>query len=164
MPDAGVTIEIQGLDEAIKKLDKLSQLRKVHAGIRAAGMYVKGKIATYPAQKHIPISAVGGFKTDKSRRYFFWALKKGIIDVPYKRGISSGSEALGRKWTSKYDRNKFESVVGNNASYARLVQGGKQTAMMKKIGWKTVDKVAKEETKKVGEMVFRAVKRAIDQA
>jgi hypothetical protein len=157
-----VTVEIEGLEELIRKLEKLGRLDKVHAGIRSAGMYIKGLMTVYPAQTHIPLSAVGGFKTDKSRRYFFWALKKGIIDVPYRRGQSSGSEALGRKWTSKYNRNKFESVIGNNATYARLVMGGKQTKMMKMIGWKTVDKVAKEETKKVGEMVFRAVKRAIE--
>ena len=162
MPESGVTVEIEGLDELIKKLDNLSQLRKVHAGIRAAGMHVKGKIATYPPQKHIPISAVGGFKTDKSRRWFFWALSKGKIDVPYRRGVSPGSEDLANKWTSKYDKNRFEGTIGNNASYARLVMGGKQTKMMKMIGWKTVEKVAKEETKRVGEYVFEAVKRAIE--
>ncbi len=160
----GVTVEIQGLDEAIKKLTTLAQLRKVHAGIRAAGIYVKGKLAKYPPRKHVPISAVGGFASDKSRRWFFWALSKGKIEVPYRRGTSPGSEALGRKWTSEYNRNKFEGKIGNNASYARLVMGDKQTAMMKKIGWETVDKVAKEETKRVQEYVFEAVRRAIESA
>ena len=163
MPD-DVTVDIIGLDEAIKKLEKLGKMNTLHAAIQSAGMYIKGLMTVYPPRTHIPLSAVGGFKTDKSRRYFFWALKKGLIEVPYRRGQSPGSESLDKKWTSKYDRNKFEAVVGNNASYARLVQGGKQTKMMKMIGWKTVDKVAKAETKKVGEMVFRAVKRAIDQA
>jgi hypothetical protein len=159
----GATIEIQGLDELIKKLDDLRQLRKVHAGIRAAGMYVKGKIATYPRYMRgsIPLSAVGGFKSDKHRRGFFAKLNAGEIEVPYRRGQSPGSEDLANKWTSKYDQNKFEAVVGNNASYARFVQGDKQTKMMKMIGWQTVDQVAEKETKRVQEYVFEAVKRAI---
>ena len=161
MPDTGVTMEIEGMDEAIKKLEDLKQLRKVHAGMRAAGMYVKGKIATYPARKHISIASLGGWKSDKQRKWFFANLRAGTIDVPYRRGISPGSEALGRKWTSKYDKSKFEGVIGNNASYARLVQGDQQTEMMKRIGWKGVDVVAKEETKRVQEYVFEAVRRAI---
>ena len=162
MPDAGVTVEIEGLDELIKKLGDLSKLRKVHAGIRTAAIHVKSKIAKYPPRKHIPISAVGGFASDNSRRWFFWALSKGKIEVPYRRGQSPGSEDLAAKWTSQYDRNRWEAKIGNNASYARLVMGDKQTAMMKKIGWKTVDKVAKEETKRVQEYVYEAVKRAIE--
>ena len=42
--------------------------------------------------------------------------------------------------------------------------GDKQTRMMKKIGWKTVETVASEETKRVQEYVFEAVRRAIETA
>ena len=160
MPD-GVTIEIEGLDEAVRKLESLAQLKKVHAGIRAAGMYLKGKEAIYPRYKHISIASLGGWKSDKQRKWFFWALNKGKIDVPYRRGQSPGSEDLAAKWTSKYDKNKFQAVVGNNASYARLVMGEKQTEMMKRIGWKKVDVIAKEETRKVTELMIDAVRRAI---
>ena len=160
MPD-GVTIEIKGLDEAVRKLENLTQLRKVHAGIRAAGMYLKGKMAIYPARKHISIASLGGWKSDKQRKWFFANLRAGTIDVPYRRGVSPGSETLGKKWTSKYDKNKFQAEVGNNASYARLVMGEKQTEMMKRIGWKKVDVIAKEETKRVQEYVIDAVRRAI---
>ena len=160
MPD-GATIEIKGLDEAVKKLETMAQLRKVHAGIRAAGMYVKGKIAKYPARKHISIQSLGGWKSDKQRKWFFANLRAGTIDVPYRRGISPGSQALGRKWTSKYNKAKFETVVGNTASYARLVQGDKQTEMMKRIGWKTTETVAEKEVKRVQEYVFEAVRRSI---
>lgn len=160
MPD-NVSIELVGLDEAVKKLTDLAQLRKVHAGIRAAGMYLKGKMAKYPPRKHISIASLGGWKSDKQRKWFFANLRAGTIDVPYRRGMSPGSEDLANKWTSKYDKNKFEGRVGNNASYARLVMGEKQTEMMKRIGWKKVDVIAKEETRKVTELVIKAVRRAI---
>jgi len=160
MPDS-VTVEIKGLDEAIKKLTDLGKLSKVHAGIRAGMLHLKGKLATYPPRKHISIASLGGWKSDKQRKWFFANLRAGTIDVPYRRGVSPSSEALGRKWATKYDKAKFEGVVGNNASYARLVQGEQQTEMMKRIGWETVETVAKNETKRVQEYVFEAVRRAI---
>ncbi len=157
----GINIEIKGLDEAVKKLTTMAQLRKVHAGIRDAGMYLKGKMAIYPPRKHITIASLGGWKSDKQRKWFFANLRKGTIDVPYRRGQSPGSEDLANKWTSKYDKNKFQAVVGNDASYARLVMGKKQTEMMKRIGWKKVDVIAKDETRKVQELMIDAVRRAI---
>ncbi len=160
MPD-GVTIEIEGLDELIKKLTDLGKLSKVHAGMKAGLLHLKGKIAKYPARKHISIESLGGWKSDKQRKWFFANLKAGTIDVPYRRGQSPGSEDLAAKWTTKYSEGKFEGAVGNNASYARLVQGAKQTEMMKRIGWETVETVAKNETKRVQEYVFEAVRRAI---
>jgi phage gpG-like protein len=78
------------------------------------------------------------------------------------------SEDLDKKWTMKYDKNKFEAVVGNNASYAVFVQGPKQggkgsrqAGHMARIGWKSIDTVAQEETKRVQELVYDAVRRAI---
>jgi len=156
-----VTIEIKGLDELVKKLSDLGQLSKVHAGIQAAGMYLKGKLAVYPPRKRVTIASLGGWKSEKQRRWFFAALREGKIEVPYRRGSSPGSEDLANKWTSKYDQSKFEAVVGNNASYARFVMGDKQSSMMKVIGWKTVETIATDETKRVQEYVFDAVKRAI---
>jgi len=161
MPDTGATIEIEGLDELVRKLDDLAKLTKVHAGMEAAALYLKGKIAQYPPRKHITIQQAGGWASDKQRRWFFWALNKGAIDVPYRRGISPGSEDLAHKWTTNYDKGKFEAVVGNNASYARFVMGDKQTKMMQMIGWKTVETVASAETKRVQEYVIEAVMRAI---
>ena len=154
MPESGVTVEIEGLDELIKKLDNLSQLRKVHAGIRAAGMHVKGKIATYPP------ATIANLPSNPRGQWYQrgWGTR-------YKGGGGrQTSEQLGKKWTSKYDKNKFEAQVGTNVSYARFVQGpkGTQAKALKKIGWTGIDKVAKEETKRVGEYVFEAVKRAIE--
>ncbi len=156
MPD-GATIEIKGLDEAIKKLTDVAKLRKVHAGIRAAGMYIKGKMAIYPP------STIANSPSNPSGQWY----QRGW-GVRYKGGGGrQTSEALGRKWTSKYNRAKFEGKVGNNASYAVFVQGPKkgskglrQAKHMAGIGWKSVDTVAKEEVKRVQEYVFEAVRRS----
>ncbi|MCK4828030.1 hypothetical protein KA005_70525 [bacterium] len=150
------TIEIQGLDELVKKLDNLAKLKEVKAGIRGAALHVRGSLSRYPPRKSIPISAVGGFASDKQRRWFFWALNKGKIQVPYRR-----TKALEHRWTIKTQDQGFTAIVGNNSPYARFVMGDKQTRMMQMIGWKTTEQVASEETRRVQEYVFDAVRRAI---
>lgn len=153
MPDTGATIEIEGLDELIRKLDDLGKLSKVHAGLKAAALYLKGRIAIYPP------ATIANSPSNPSGQWY----QRGW-GVRYKGGGGrQTSEQLGQKWTTKYDSNKFEATVGNNASYARFVQGPEETQArhMKRIGWKGVDVVAKEETKRVQEYVFDAVKRAI---
>ncbi len=72
-----------------------------------------------------------------------------------KRGKHAGqvmgyqtSEMLGKSWTWKLNSNT-EAEVGNDASYASLVQGPKQTPFHAKRGWKTVKQVFTEERQKI---------------
>ena len=54
---------------------------------------------------------------------------------------------LGRRWTVKGPNQRGNDVVvkvGNNAKYARPVQGIKQKKRFKDIGWRNVQDVAKE--------------------
>ena len=158
MPDTGTEIKIEGLNELIKKLDDLKQLSKVHAGFKAGALYLKGKLAQYP-----PPTIANQPGNPSGRWYvrgFGWKFASGRTDPV--------SEDLAGKWTIKYDQNKFEAMVGNNASYAVFVQGPKegpkgsrQAKHMARIGWKSITTVAEQETKRVEEYVFEAVKRAI---
>ena len=159
MPDSGVTMEIEGMEELIKKLEELGKMSKVHAGIRAAGMYVKGLMTVYPDETAANLPAgPGSHWYKRGTGSFYWRIRDNA-----KVSYGKKSEVLSSKWTSKYNKSKFEAVIGTNVSYAKFVQGpkGTQSKTMKKIGWKGVDVVAKEETKRVQEYVFDAVRRAI---
>ena len=151
MADSGVTMEIEGMDELIKKLDELGKMSKVHAGMQAAAIHLKGKVAIYPPETAANQPGHGS-----------WYQRGWGVKYAGGGGIQS-SEDLGQKWTTKYDKVKFEAVIGNNASYAKYVQGpkGTQAKAMKRIGWKGIDVVSNEETKRVQEYVFDAVRRAI---
>ena len=50
-------------------------------------------------------------------------------------------------------------------SYSKFVQGpkGTQAKALKRIGWKGIDVVAKEQTNLIAEDVYKAVKRAIER-
>ncbi len=117
-------------------------------------MYVKGKIAKYPP------ATIGNSPSNPRGQWY----QRGW-GVRYKGGGGrKTSENLGKKWTTKYNKAKFEAKVGNNASYAIFVQGPKgdgQARHMAGIGWKSIDTVAEKETKRVQEYVYEAVRRAL---
>jgi hypothetical protein len=157
-------IRIEGLQELIKLVTDLEQLKPIKASLKAAGLYLKGRVAVYPAQTRPTRESVYGssFKTEKQRRFFFAALKKGEIDVPYRRGASSGSETFGRRWTVGTTNNGLRVMVGNNASYGPLLMDEeKQSLYARAVGWRTVQAIMKEERDKVTEIVADGLQRAI---
>ena len=152
-------IKIEGLDKAIRKCEKIGKLDVIKAGMKEAADHVKGKLgkSNYPPRKYLPQP----FKTDKSRRFFFAALKDGRIQVPYRRGQKPMSEDLGLSWTIKARKGGLQQVVGNNVSYGPLVQGDEQSGYMKAIGWKNTDQIAKAESAAVNKILSETINKAL---
>ena len=99
--------------------------------------------ATYPPRKYVSIAEAGGWVSDRQRRWFFWALKEGKIEVPYKR-----TGTLGRSWQQRVARetDSIVGVVGSQgqiAPYNVYVQGPQQSRMMELIGWKKIEDIYK---------------------
>jgi hypothetical protein len=147
-------IRIEGLDKLLKKLGKLGP--PVYApAIAESATHIKSVIATYPprvlGRKQPP-------KTLRQRIFLINAIEEGLIEVPYRRGLSPGSEAMGRRWTIVFrDRGKT-AIVGNNASYVSLVQGhGTQSPFHEEGGWKTDRQVADQESREVKEILARHI-------
>ena len=105
--------------------------------------HLQDKIAKYPLGNQHRLQP---FPTDRSRRFFFAALRASDIEVPYRRGQSPGSEKLGTSWTTSVSADGRTGRVGNDTTYGRLVQDrDRQTAYHKTTGWNTVQDVAKKE-------------------
>jgi hypothetical protein len=137
-------IEVLGLGEVIRKLNGLDDPARFIRPMTEATAHIQNKIAKYPPS---PAGRKQGFKTEKQRRYFFWALREGIIKLPYKR-----TGTLGRKWTSRVSPKGRRGTVGNNTPYARVVQDSgydKYSHYHKETGWSTIQEVAKSEEKAV---------------
>lgn len=122
----------------------LSQSPRGRATLRGATMAgaltALSFIKPYPEANRPSRSSVYGqtWKSEKQRRYFFFALRKGVIQVPYRRGLSPGSQRLGRSWTAKAI-NDTSVAIGTNVTYARMVKDeGQQTKYMKAVGWTTI--------------------------
>jgi len=153
-----ISIKAEGLDELIAKLDSLAAMRRVKAAIKQAGVYLKGKVAEYPTVSRRPNPLI---KLDpKVRRGFFYHLKNGDIEVPYRRGMSPGSQKLGQSWTVRSQNSGWRAVVGTNASYAKLVQdSAKQTSYHRGTGWITT----KQTVQLYGDQAVDQIRQALKQ-
>lgn len=150
--DFNVTIE--GLDKLLKKLGRLGP-RVYRPAIAEAGAHIKSAIATYPTRQ------LGRKQPPKTMRQFIFlvnAFREGLIDFPYRRGQSPGSEALGRKWTVEFRDEGKTAIVGNNASYARFMHDpDEQSHFHAEGGWKTTRQIAEEEADAVREILGRHI-------
>lgn len=155
---ADTSIKIEGLDKLVSRLRKVGGLAGVRAAIKGAAIHVLNRMKEYPIARHAPQP----FVSDKQRRGFFWHLRQGDIEVPYRRGQSPKSESLKHRWAMKIEDDGLTAIDGNNASYARLVQDEeKQTRYHKTTGWATVQNVMKDERDLVTGMVIGAAKKAL---
>lgn len=133
-----IDIEYKGFKEVVEKLGRLDgeldrALQLIAMGV---GQEVKNEAAKYPSQKPAVASAAFNFVSDKQRRWFFWALNSGQIQVPYRR-----SRQLGNSWTVK-KRGQTDAVVGTAVPYAPYVHGdSEQSGMMAAIGWPTTSEI-----------------------
>ena len=137
MADAGFTIEVEGLAELLQRLGRLQGFGVLTPIMYQATALVHADIATYPPQAHRTwaSSPWGGFKTSKQRRYFFRALREGVITVPYAR-----TNWLHDSWTEKVTSSGMDLVgeVGNVRAYGPLVQDREQQAWMHQGVWPTI--------------------------
>jgi len=138
------------------RLEELNRLRDAFAWLdgdlprvmqliaKGVGYEIKSVLQRYPARKSIPLSAVGGFASDKQRKWFFANMREGNIEVPYRR-----TDRLKNAWHVER-HGKSGALVGNPVNYGPLVQSSEhQTQMMEMIGW-TTDEEAVEEVKDSG--------------
>lgn len=153
-------IRIDGFESLIAKLTSLEQLRRVVAAVKAAAAHIKRVLQEYPPQSRPSRESVYGqtFKTDRQRRYFFYARNAGLIDVPYVRGSSPGSRNIKQTWTIETRNAGLTAEIGTHAPYARLLHGEKeQSRYARAVGWKTDAQVVAAEGPKAMQYIKDAV-------
>jgi hypothetical protein len=156
----GIKIDIRGAVEAIARLNRTTQWRHLRSSIKAAALHIKGVVATYPVHNSRPQP----FVSDRQRRGFFARLHSGEIQVPYRRG-GRGSQTLGRRWTTTSTDGGMTGIVGNNASYARLVQDrDRQARYHKGTGWVTAQAAVDREQTTVQRAIAEATARDVAEA
>jgi len=101
----------------------------------------KLKSFPYPTPRRI----AQPFKTDKSRRWFFWALHTGLIQVPYVR-----TGVLASSWRAEQS-GWADWSVANSAPYASLVIGRDEQSEYHKNHWWVAQDIIEEETPQLTE-------------
>lgn len=118
--------------------------------------YLLNVLRTYPPQQSITRKQAyeQTFFTNKQRRYFFYALNAGIIQVPYRR-----TQTLRRGW-QKIDQGK-NAILVNQTPYADWMMGGHQSRMASKTGWKKIEAIIKERADQIERRLVAAAEKAI---
>ena len=162
MADIEFSIEQIGLEDVIWRIKSLPPELQ-HQIITEVGEYaVKVLSEKQPPPRYVSRRRAYGksFFTKKQQRYFFWALKNGIIDVPYKR-----TGRLAEGWSVQHGQGKGWATIVNSTPYAPFVQGFDQSRHEKLVGWKRlVDIVAGElsfRSSRFRKIVMDAVQKAI---
>lgn len=138
-------------DQAKTELQKIKQLEGARRGIQAAGLYTLGKVRWYPVQKKVKMQ----FVSEKQRRWFFAALREGLINIPYVRTYN-----LRNSWEVTYS--SIRAVLTNKAKYAHWVMGeGTQTSMMKQIGWLTDKFILNRESPRIIQIISESIEKAL---
>jgi len=154
---SGARVELEGLERIIAKLNAVRP--EIKEAVKAVGLEIKGVMAKYPAQRKGQKQEI---KSKRQLNYLRYAIRNEIIDVPYRRGVSAGSQTLGRRWTVGIEDDGLTAVVGNNVKYGPFVQDeDSQLAMHEATGWMTVQQAEKEWKPEFAKRVRAAVRGAL---
>lgn len=125
------------VDEASPKIKKLEAgyEKTVGKAIHTWAQMVRARLKShpYPPQRNAPQP----FKTDRSRRWFFWALRSGLISVPYTR-----TGLLANSWSAHVSG--WSGDLRNSAAHAGLVVGDEQVSYHRPNWWLAEDVVVDE--------------------
>lgn len=134
-----MTITVIGLDQLTTTMARLSNPMQFRNVLLAAGLVVETEIKRYPPRNSPSRASVYGttFVSDKQRRFVMWAIRAGVIDVPYRRGQSPSSKNLQQSWNTRVISDT-EVSIGTAVSYAPVVMGAeRQSKYMAAVGWRT---------------------------
>lgn len=153
---------ITGEPELLAALQKLGSSAVNRAVLNAGALMLAGKLKVYPPANRLTRASVYGstFKSEKQRRFFFWAMSAGVIVVPYVRGSNPKSKNLQQSWTIKVDSDT-QASVGTQVSYAPLAMDAeRQSKYLAAVGWRTVQTIIKAEEPAVQTAMTAALEKA----
>ena len=133
-------IEIDGLEEVIRKLDGLDDPGVFRRPMQESVFHIHREIAKYP-----PATAAN---RPPGRNGYSWYVRGfGTRTVTGKAYATS--QRLGASWTTEVSPDGRQGRVGTKVTYAPYVQGERQTSYHEETGWQTAREVARREQRAV---------------
>jgi hypothetical protein len=139
---AGGTVFELDIDEIKMFGDQLRQVAdevepQMTAAMEKSVTDVKYEFQIYPLQRmglHLAGPLPGGFYTEKQRRYVLWAIRNGVIAVPYRR-----TNQLSESWQTEVNVTQEEivGIVYTMLEYARWVMDAENQVSMFQDYWQT---------------------------
>jgi hypothetical protein len=154
MPDF-IGIDISGNKEIADKLGGL-YAAVADAGVEEANDYIVRAERLYPPYAHIPISAVGGFVSDRQRRYVMAKIASGEITP----GRSNRTQRLAQGWGVIGEG--VNQIVVNEVDYAPYVVGDREQTQMHMLqNWSITSLFLRERMSEIVRHFDAGVKNAI---
>ena len=100
-----------------------------------------------------------GFFTAKQRRYFFWAKRNGLINVPYKRRGATGG--IASKWRIVKDDDGYKRIINTSPGAFYVYDDFGQARQLSIVGWKTIGTIITERRKNIRDIINRAARTAL---
>jgi hypothetical protein len=126
MPQISATIQDNGTFAA---LNNMRSLQPIANGLLAWGNMLKTEQGRQPAQTH----HAQPFRSVRSRNWFFWALKQGVISVPYQR-----TRNFTNSWeVSPSGANGLTVDVGTPLAHAPLLKSERMAMYHRVQGYET---------------------------
>ena len=152
-----ISAEVEGLDRLFKKLDRLAAHDVLRAPMEASMISLFNFMAEeYPGPPQRPYPQM--LRTAKQRRYFFWALAKGIIKVPY---VRSGKLGQSWSWDVSTSADGLHGKVGTNYKSAPYVQSKARQARIHQGNWQTDEDALREKKDEIIQRFRKAVREAL---
>jgi len=160
---ATVTLTETGINKLIARLENAEQLvmPELEAGMTEATTLVRDAEAEYPARGdyHMFGEDPKPFFSPKQQRYFFWALRNGLITVPYQR-----TGAYAEQWVQRVelDASTVRGIISNSSPIAGLLQGTDQARMFEGV-WGKAATIFQEVKPQVRETLRAAARTAMQK-
>ncbi len=158
--DAQFNIRISGVEQLQAKLAKLGPAVRRECEIAVANYLLLQIIKDVPPYKKVTRRSVYGvpFASAKQRRWFFWALSTGQIDVPYRRRGKHGGIAT--QWHIQQTKNAVW-IYNDDPAATYVYDDIWQNKLIGRIGWRTISAIVQAKTANLKAVVDRAAKKAI---
>ena len=150
----GVIVNQSSLNKAFDRLGTANMQRILRPPMEASLLDLHNDLTDYPP----PSTGKMRFKTAKQRRYFFWAVSNGVIQVPYVR-----TGKLGQSWTWKITTtaNGLRGEDGTNLKCVKWVQVQETQARIHRGNWLTDYGALNKNRDQIGRRFRNAIKAAL---
>ena len=150
----GLILDQSSLNKAFDRLGTAHMQQVLRPPMAASLLSLQDVLTDYSP----PSTGKMTFKTARQRRYFFWALKQGLIQVPYQR-----TGKLGQSWTWKITTtgSGLRGEVGTNYKAAKWVQEQHSQARIHRGNWLTDYGAVQQKRDEIGRRFRSAIRAAL---
>lgn len=151
-----IGIDIRGIEPLVKYLDDIAKAKIAEKAAEDVSKYLVDVLKLYPPQKYVTRAdaypEVGGFFSERQRRWFFAALASGELSIPYRRtqGFAQAWQIVG---------SGANIIIVNDTEAADYIMGPGQSRHEAMVGWKQLPAILKEREKRITEIIEGVAKR-----